>query len=178
MPHITVRSDIEAPVERVFGYVDDHRHTIRYMRGLTLWSPTTDVVHGKGAEFEVVMKAGPANLRSIVRISAWTENRTIAWRSVDGFRQSGRWGFGRHGDRTEVILDLEYEFGGGIAGRMLSRVAEPAFRHNLEQSVIALTQLVERLRPTGTRRATAKPGASPGARTVKRTATQPRKPTR
>ncbi|HXZ99069.1 MAG TPA: SRPBCC family protein [Candidatus Binatia bacterium] len=177
MAHITVKRDIEAPVEAVFGYVDDHRHTTKYMRGLTLWSPTTDLVHGKGAEFEVVMRAGPANLRSVVHISGWTENRTIAWRSIDGFKQSGRWGFSRRGDQTEVTLDLEYEFGGGIAGRMLSRVAEPAFRHNLEQSVVALKQLTERLRPAGARRAPAKPAApvTAGA-AAKRAPTRPRKP--
>ncbi len=160
MGHIALRREVEAPVERVFAYVDDHRNTVRYMRGLTLWSPTTDVVHGKDAEFEVVMKAGPANLRSVVRITTWTANRTIAWRSIEGFQQKGRWAFSGRGDHTEVTLDMEYEFGGGIAGRMLGKAAEPAVRHNLEQSVKALKEQTERLRPAAVQRPATKVGAT------------------
>jgi uncharacterized membrane protein len=146
MGQISIKGEVNAPVDRIFGFVDDHRNTTRYMKGLTRWSPTSDVVHGKGAEFEVVMKAGPASLRSVVRITGWTENRTIAWRAIEGFAQSGRWAFSPRGDQTTVTLDMEYEFGGGIAGRMLGRAAEPAVRHNLEQSVAALKELTEKLR--------------------------------
>jgi uncharacterized membrane protein len=174
MGHIALRRDIQAPVERVFAYVDDHRNTVRYMRGLTLWSPTTDVVHGKDAEFEVVMKAGPANLHSVVRITTWTENRTIAWRSIEGFQQKGRWAFGQRGEHTEVTLDMEYEFGGGIAGRMLGKAAEPAVRHNLEQSVAALKEQTERLRSAAAKRPAAKIAASGG----QRPASKPRRPSR
>jgi uncharacterized membrane protein len=172
MGHIALQREIDAPVERVFAYVDDHRNTVRYMRGLTLWSPTTAVVHGKDAEFEVVMKAGPANLHSVVRITTWTENRSIAWRSIEGFQQKGRWGFSERGDHTAVTLDMEYEFGGGIAGRMLGKAAEPAVRHNLEQSVNALKEQTERLRPAAAKRAAAKPAAPRG----ERPAAKPRRP--
>lgn len=173
--HIALRREIQAPVERVFAYVDDHRNTVRYMRGLTLWSPTTDLVHGKNAEFEVVMKAGPANLRSVVRITTWTENRTIAWRSIEGFQQRGRWAFSHRDDHAEVTLDMEYEFGGGIAGRMLGKAAEPAVRHNLEQSVNALKEQTERLRPSAPARTSAPRTPAAGRQ---RAASRQRRPSR
>jgi ribosome-associated toxin RatA of RatAB toxin-antitoxin module len=147
MGHITITRVIGAPIETVFTYVDDHKNTTKYMKGLTRWSPTTDVVHGKDAEFEVVMKAGPANLRSVVHITAWAENRTIGWKSVDGFKQNGKWAFSEKGDRTQVVLDMDYEFGGGIAGRMLGKAAETPVRWNLEHSVEALKEQTERLKP-------------------------------
>src|ERR1700737_2592520 len=59
MGRITISDSIDAPVAVVFGYVDDHRNTTKYMQGLTKWKPTTSVTHGKGAKFEVGMKAGP-----------------------------------------------------------------------------------------------------------------------
>jgi uncharacterized membrane protein len=138
MGHITIKREIQAPIETVFAYVDAHKNTIKYMKGLTKWAPTTSVVHGKDAEFEVVMKAGPRDLRSVVRITAWTENRTIAWKSIDGFKQTGKWVFGRSGDHTDAIFDMEYDLGGGFAGRLLGAAVEPVVRHNLEQSVDAL----------------------------------------
>ncbi len=146
MGRITINDTIAAPVEVVFGYVDDHRNTTKYMQGLTKWKPTTDVTHGKGAKFETAMKAGPSTLGSVVDITTWTENKAIAWRAIDGFKHSGKWAFKAHGDgATDVTFEMEYEFGGGIAGRMLGRATEGVVRSNLQRSVKTLKQQTERL---------------------------------
>ena len=158
MGHITVTKEIAAPVEAVFAYVDDHKNTTKYMQGLTRWKPTTDKVHGKDAEFEVVMKAGPMDLGSVVHITDWKENATIAWKSISGFKQTGKWAFKKKGESAcEATLDMEYDLGGGIAGRMVGKVAEPAVRHNLTKSVEALKETTEKLKAkTPAKAATAK----------------------
>ena len=148
MGAITIHETVDAPVETVFAYVDDYRNTTRYMAGLTKWRPTTDVTHGKGSKFEVAMKAGPLTLGSIVDISTWSENKAIGWQSVEGFKQKGEWSFKRAGDRTEVTFTMDYELPGGIAGRMLSRAADPVVRSNLQRSVRQLKEHTEKLRPT------------------------------
>jgi uncharacterized membrane protein len=144
MGHITCTERIAAPVEAVFAYVDDHRNTIKYMKDLTKWAPAGSKTHGKGARFQVAMKAGPMTLSSVVDITTWTENRAIGWTSLDGFRQTGKWSFEKDGDGTEATFDMEYELPGGIAGRMLSRAAEPIVRGNIEQSVRKLRSQVEK----------------------------------
>lgn len=173
MGHITINETIDAPVATVFAYVDDYRNTTRYMKDLVKWQPTTDVTHGKGSKFAVGMKAGPTTLNSVVDINAWTENRTIAWKSTEGFKQTGKWSFKADGDATGVTFDMDYEFGGGIAGRMLGRAAEPIVRSNLHTSVKNLKAQTEKLaaKPraaagkaaTSTRRSSAGParGAKP-----------------
>ena len=146
MGRITISETIDAPVEAVFAYVDDYRNTTKYMKDLVKWKPTTDVTHGKGAKFDSAMKAGPSTLNSTVDITTWTENRTIGWRSISGFKQTGKWSFKAKGDdQTEATFDMEYEFGGGIAGRMLGRAAEPMVRANLQQSVRNLKTHTEKL---------------------------------
>ena len=145
MGHITIHETIDAPVATVFAYVDDHRNTTKYMKDLVKWQPTTDVTHGRGAKFAVGMKAGPTTLNSVVDINAWTDNRTIAWKSIEGFKQTGKWAFKANGDATDVTFDMDYEFGGGIAGRMLSRAAEPFVRSNLHASVKNLKVQTEKL---------------------------------
>jgi len=96
-------------------------------------------------QFDVGMKAGPTTLTSIVDITTWTENSTIGWHSRDGFNQIGKWAFTPNGDATRVTFDMEYEFGGGIAGKLLGRAAEPIVRGNLQRSVETLKQHTERL---------------------------------
>lgn len=144
MGHITVTEKVEAPVEAVFAYVDDHHNTTKYMKDLTKWAPVGSTTHGKGAKFAVAMKAGPLTLSSVVDITTWTENTAIGWTSREGFKQTGRWSFLKAGEGTEATFDMEYELPGGIAGRVVSRVAEPIVRGNIEQSVRNLRSQVER----------------------------------
>jgi len=145
MGQITIRQTIDAPVASVFEYVDDYRNTTKYMKDLVKWKPTTEVTHGKGSKFEVGMKAGPTTLSSVVDINAWTQDRVIGWKSLQGFKQAGKWSFKSNGGQTDVTFEMEYEFGGGIAGRMLSRAAEPFVRSNLEASVRNLKAQTEKL---------------------------------
>jgi len=144
MGSITIHETVDAPVATVFDYVDDHRNTTKYMKDLTKWAPVGSKTHGKGARFEVAMKAGPMTLSSVVDITTWTENRAIGWRSSEGFKQTGAWTFKKSGTGTEATFDMEYELPGGIAGRMLSRAADPIVRGNIEQSVRALRAQVEK----------------------------------
>ncbi|HXA27470.1 MAG TPA: SRPBCC family protein [Candidatus Angelobacter sp.] len=145
MGHITVTRTIDAPVETVFAYVDDHRNTTKYMKDLTKWQPAGSVTHGKGAQFDVAMKAGPKVLDSSVLITQWTENKVIAWQSQSGFKQTGKWAFKAKGGATEATFDMEYEFGGGIAGKVLAKVAEPVVKMNIESSVDELKKQTEKL---------------------------------
>jgi uncharacterized membrane protein len=147
MGTITIHETVDAPVETVFAYVDDYRNTTKYMQGLSKWKPTGATTHGKGAQFEVAMKAGPATLGSVVDIVSWTANKVIGWRSIEGFKQKGEWSFKAKGEQTEVTFRMEYELPGGIAGRMLSRAADPVVRGNLQKSARALKEKAEKQRP-------------------------------
>jgi uncharacterized membrane protein len=167
MGRITIDETIKAPVAAVFAYVDDYRNTTKYMKDLSKWQPTGKVTHGKGAQFAVGMRAGPSTLTSVVDITEWAADRVIAWVSREGFKQSGKWAFKPRGESTEVTFDMEYEFGGGIAGKMLGRAAEPFVRANLEKSVATLKQQTESLIA---KRPAAKPAAkSNAARAAKST---------
>jgi len=181
MGRITIDMTINAPVATVFAYVDDYRNTTKYMKDLVKWQPTGKVTHGKGARFDVGMRAGPTTLTSVVDITTWTENTAIGWHSNEGFRQIGIWAFTPKGDKTQVTFDMEYEFGGGIAGRLLGRAAEPIVRGNLQRSVETLKLHTEKL---GTSRSAAKPApkastksatkpVTPAARSTTKSATKP-----
>jgi uncharacterized membrane protein len=144
MGHITVTKSIEAPVDAVFAYVDDYRNTTKYMKDLTKWQPVGEQTHGKGSHFEVAMKAGPKVLDSSVLITQWAENKTIGWVSQSGFKQTGKWAFKAKAGGTEATFDMEYEFGGGIAGKVLAKAAEPFVRMNIESSVEELKRQTEK----------------------------------
>jgi len=168
MGRITIDMTINAPVATVFAYVDDYRNTTKYMKDLVKWQPTGKVTHGKGAQFNVGMKAGPTTLTSVVDITTWLENKAIGWDSNEGFRQIGMWAFKPKGDKTQVTFDMEYEFGGGIAGKLLGRAAEPIVRGNLQRSVETLKLHTEKLGAAKPAAKTApKPSVQPATRAAK-----------
>jgi hypothetical protein len=115
------------------------------------------------------MKAGPTTLTSVVDISTWLENKAIGWDSNEGFKQIGMWAFKPKGDKTQVTFDMEYEFGGGIAGRLLGRAAEPIVRGNLQRSVETLKLHTEKL---GAAKPAAKAAPKPAARATTKSATK------
>jgi uncharacterized membrane protein len=168
MGRITIDMTINAPVATVFAYVDDYRNTTKYMKDLVKWQPTGKVTHGKGAQFNVGMKAGPTTLTSVVDITTWLENKAIGWDSNEGFKQIGMWAFKPKGDKTQVTFDMEYEFGGGIAGKLLGRAAEPIVRGNLQRSVETLKLHTEKL---GAAKPAAKAAPKPAAPATTKSAT-------
>ncbi len=169
MGRITIDMTINAPVATVFAYVDDYRNTTKYMKDLVKWQPTGKVTHGKGAQFNVGMKAGPTTLTSVVDITTWLENKAIGWDSNEGFKQIGMWAFKPKGDKTQVTFDMEYEFGGGIAGKLLGRAAEPIVRGNLQRSVETLKLHTEKL---GAAKPAAKAVPRPAAPATTKSATK------
>jgi uncharacterized membrane protein len=186
MGRITIDMTINAPVATVFAYVDDYRNTTKYMRDLVKWQPTGKVTHGKGAQFDVGMRAGPTTLTSVVDITTWTENAAIGWHSNEGFKQVGLWAFKPKGEKTQVTFDMEYEFGGGIAGKLLGRAAEPIVRGNLQRSVETLKRNTEKVAgprpvpkpaPKASTKAATKASA-PAPRNSTKTATKPAAQTR
>ena len=143
MSHVKISEQIGAPVEDVFAYVDDHTNTIKYMKNLTKWAPAGSKTHGKGAKFQVAMKAGPLTLASIVDITTWTDGRAIGWTSIEGFKQKGKWTFTSVGAGTEATFEMDFELPGGFAGRLLARAAEPVVHSNIAQSVKNLKSHME-----------------------------------
>jgi uncharacterized membrane protein len=128
----------------------------------------------------------------VVDITTWTENTAIGWHSNEGFKQVGLWTFKPKGYKTQVTFDMEYEFGGGIAGKLLGRAAEPIVRGNLQRSVETLklnTEKVAGPRPAPkastksatkasapARKSTTKPATKPAVQTRSRAKNSSRNP--
>ena len=177
MSRVSITATIDAPLELVFAYVDDYKNTTKYMKDLTKWSPVGKVTQGKGAQFNVAMQAGPTQLESVVDITTWKQNAAIGFTSVSGLTQSGAWTFKKGARGTEAVFTMEYELPGGIAGRWLSRAAEPIVRRNIQASVEALKAQTEKLhakaaKPPAATPAKPKPSAASAAKsTIKPKAT-------
>jgi uncharacterized membrane protein len=151
--------DVAAPPELVWAFVTDPTRTLHFMAGITRWevaSPGAD--RGLGARYRMLMRVGSAELGGLIETVEYAEPYDMAWTSVTGVDQRGRWRLRNNGpNRTRVELRLSYGVAGsGISGWIAERVAAPSVRDNLRRSLLELKRQVEheqaRARAAGRRR--------------------------
>lgn len=134
----------DVPIDVAFAFVDDYRNVPVWMFGVTKFEPVGAQVQGLGAEFDAVMQLGPKAMKSKVRCTDWEQDAVITLASYEGMSNSSTWRFTAVGDaRTELAVDFGYEFGGGLAGKALAKLVEPAMQLAIRQTEQDLRKAVE-----------------------------------
>jgi uncharacterized membrane protein len=164
-----VQADIEiaAPPEVVWEFVVDPARYLHFMAGVTRWEVEGERATGMGARYRTLMRVGSAEVGGLVEIVEWDEGCDLAWSSVTGVDQRGRWRLRvRPDDHTHVELRLAYGVAGsGILGWVAEHVAAPTVRGHLRRSLQQLKRQVEheRLRRQAAERRSTRGVTSAGA---------------
>ncbi len=137
--------DVAAPPQLVWDVITDPARYLHFMNGVTRWEVTGEPDRGLGARYRTLMRVGSAEVGGLVEIVECDAQRDLAWTSVTGIDQRGRWRLReRAGARTRVELRLQYGVGGsGIIGWIAEQVAANAVRENLRRSLQELRRQVE-----------------------------------
>ena len=151
---------ISAPAEDIWDYLADPENYLRFMSGVTRWEVIGDQRKGLGARYRMLIRVGAAEVGGLIETVEWDEPHDLAWSSVTGVDQRGRWRIrALEGDRSRVELRFAYGVAGaGIAGLISERIAAPSLRRHLRRSLHQLKRQVEheRLRAAAERRRTQK----------------------
>jgi uncharacterized membrane protein len=137
--------EISAPPEAVWEWVSDPTRALDFFSGLTRWEVLSEQPTGLGARYRMLLRVGSAEVGGTVEVIEFDKARDMAWTSVTGLDQRGRWRLrARPGGRTRVELRLSYGVAGaGFFGWIAERVAAPTFRGHLERTVRQLKRQVE-----------------------------------
>jgi uncharacterized membrane protein len=137
--------DVGAPAELVWRFVTDPARTLHFMSGVTRWEVVSDPDRGLGARYRTLMRVGSAEVGGLVETVEYDEPWDMAWTSVTGLDQRGRWRLRPNGpNRTRVELRISYGIAGaGISGWIAEHVAAPTVRGNLRRSLLELRRQVE-----------------------------------
>jgi uncharacterized membrane protein len=137
--------EISAPPEAVWEWVSDPARALDFFSGLTRWEVLSDQPTGLGARYRMLLRVGSAEVGGTVEVIEFDEARDMAWTSVTGLDQRGRWRLReRPGGRTRVELRLSYGVAGaGFFGWIAERVGAPTVKGHLERTVRQLKRQVE-----------------------------------
>jgi uncharacterized membrane protein len=137
--------EISAPRDRVWAVVCDPERVLSFMSGVTRWEVQGDRAIGLGARYRVLFRVGAAEIGGLIEIVEFDEPNELAWTSVLGIDQRGRWRLrDRPGGGTQVELRMAYGVAGsGLWGWLAERLASPTVSAHLRRSLRQLKRLIE-----------------------------------
>jgi len=147
---------LSAPPDAVWEYLSEPDNYLRFMSGVTRWEVQGDKRSGLGARYRMLILVGAAEMGGLIEMVEWRAPRDMAWSSVTGVDQRGRWRIREmRGGRSRVELRYAYGVaGGGLSGWLSEIVASPLISRNLRRTLHQLKRQVEheRLRAEAERR--------------------------
>ena len=152
---------ISAPREVVWDYVTDPDNYLEFMDGLTRWESQDRGKMELGSRFRMLLQVGSAEVGGLIEIVEWDPPGDLAWSSVTGVDQRGRWRLRELSPRsTRVTFRFAYGVaGGGLAGLLAERVAARPLRRRARRSLENIRRAIE---VGGLHGSSRKPGASVG----------------
>ena len=142
---VSVGIDISAPPEQVWEFIVDPERYLHFMSGITRWEVCSEETRGLGARYRMLMRVGSAEVGGLVEVVEFEEPGDMAWTSVTGLDQRGRWRLREVGpNRTHVEFRLSYGVAGsGFFGWVSEQVAGPTVTGHLRRSLQQLKRSVE-----------------------------------
>jgi uncharacterized membrane protein len=148
---VEAQIEVSAPPELIWEAITDPSRMLDFMSGVTRWEVAGEKERGLGARYRMLMRVGSAEIGSLVEVVECDALRDLAWTSITGIDQRGRWrlrpmrGPGRsRSPRTRVEFRLAYGVAGaGFFGWLSERIAAPQVRGHLRRSLHQLKREVE-----------------------------------
>jgi uncharacterized membrane protein len=136
---------VNAPADLVWEYLNEPDNYLEFMAGVTRWDVDGERRSGLGARYRMLIRVGSAEVGGLIEIVEEIPERDLAWTSVTGIDQRGRW---RLRERRPGLTAVELRFsygvaGSGIPGYLSELIAAPILRRRLRASLLELKRRVE-----------------------------------
>ncbi len=130
----------------VWKVVGDPANYADLVSGVTRWQPVRRTsAPGVGARYAMRMQVGAAEIGGTVEVVEYAPCCDIAWNSVTGIDQRGRWRLREvEPGVTRVTHRIAYQAPGGVWGLIADRVAAGQVRSNVRATLGALRDRCER----------------------------------
>jgi uncharacterized membrane protein len=142
---VSADTKVIAPIDRVWAFVTDPERVLSYMSGVTRWEVASERSKGLGARYRVLFSIGAAEIGGLIEVVEWEEPYELAWTSVTGIDQRGRWRLRELSrSRTKVELRMAYGVAGsGLWGWLSEQVAGPTVARHLRRTLAQLRRMIE-----------------------------------
>ena len=137
--------DVAAAPELVWAQVSDPSRILHFFAGVTRWEVEGTERTGLGARYRMLLRVRSAEVGGLIEIVEFAPERDLAWTSVTGVDQHGRWRLRplpQGGTRVELRLQYGVA-GGGIWSWLAEQIAGPTVRGHARRTLGQLKRTVE-----------------------------------
>ena len=135
---------IDAPCEEIWEEVSNPSRYPAFMSGITRFDIEGDQERGTGARYRMRMRVGSAHVGGLVEVVEYLENNEMAWTSVTGIDQRGRWRLREQDDGSILVtLRLSYTAPGTFLSTIADVVSSRMVAANLRESLVRLKAKME-----------------------------------
>jgi uncharacterized membrane protein len=129
----------------VWAAISNPTRYLDFMSGVTRWEVESEQPTGLGARYRMLMRVGAAEIGGLIEVVEWVECCDMAWTSITGIDQRGRWRVREEADgSSRVEFRLSYGVAGaGIAGWVAEHVAAPVVTRHVRRTLRQLKRQVE-----------------------------------
>jgi len=136
---------ISSPPQVIWDYLADPENYLRFMAGITRWEVVGEQAIGLGARYRILMRVGAAEVGGLIEIVEFSEPADMAWSSVTGIDQRGRWRI-RAIDASRSRVEFRYAYGvagSGLFGWLSERASAPTIGRHLRRTLHQLKRQIE-----------------------------------
>jgi len=134
---IEERITVRAHCEDVWDFITKPSNYLDFMDGVTRWEVQGELERGLGARYRMLMQVGSAQVGGLIEVVEWKPPSDMAWSSIIGIDQRGRWRVRDAGEgTTRLTFRFFYEVPGGIVSLIAERVAARSLRRRIRRSLI------------------------------------------
>jgi uncharacterized membrane protein len=147
---------INAPRDVIWDYITDPGNYTTFFSGITRWDVEGRKRRGLGARYRILMRVGSAEVGGLVEVVEFEAPGDMAWTSVMGLDQRGRWRLRERGpNRTSVVYRMSYQAPGGLIGWVTDQISAPVVRNYVRHTLENLKRHIESTQAdqTGAKRA-------------------------
>src|SRR6476620_2793451 len=138
------RITIDAPREEIWRYVSEPERYSEFMVGSTWSHVPGEPSSGPRARFEISIDVGSIDLGGVIEVVEWDPPHELAWTSITGIDQRGRWILRDRAGYTDVTIRLSYQVPGGFLALIASQLGKPLIQRDVRRSREALGEAVAR----------------------------------
>src|SRR5690349_7566731 len=127
---------IDAPCEDIWEEISNPSRYPGFMSGITRFDIEGEQERGPGARYRMRMHVGSAHVGGLIEIVEYIEDSEMAWTSVTGIDQRGRWRLREEDDGTVLVtLRLAYTAPGTFLSTIADVVSSRMVAANLRESL-------------------------------------------
>ena len=135
---------IDASPEEIWPLISEAEGLSHVLAGVTRWEVEGRKKRGIGTRYHMLMEVGSAQIGGVIEVVEYEEPGDLAWTSITGIDQRGRWRLREQDDgTTQVTLRLSYHSPGGLLGVVADQVSARVVRGDIKESLERLRAEVE-----------------------------------